>query len=800
MRRRQGFRRISTNPVPTLSATDSTSAFDEPAAALPLAPAVPAERPALGPRRHSLRPLERVQPRHVALAAVLALSAVMNTWSLAQNGYANTFYSAAAKSMLGSLHNFLFVSFDPGGLVTIDKPPLAVWVQAASAKLFGLSPLSLLLPEAIISVISVAVLYRVIARRLGAAAGLLSALALAVFPAFVAVSRDNGVDPLLILLLILACGAALNAIDGGRLRWLICCAVLVGLAFNTKTLAAYLVVPGIALAYVVCAPASLPRRAANLLLAGVVTLLVSFSWIALVELTPASQRPFVGSSTNNTELGLTFDYNGFGRVEGEVGGPGRVPVAEGGGLHIPSLPAPARPSGPGAGGLAASLHTLAPGEIGMPATGNAHARTRARRPSGVGQLPGVAGAGGPAAARRPPAGAHHVAKARPHHASKYLPDGRLSTPLVFGEPIGPLRLFESGLADQGAWLLPFALIGLLALALQAFSGERARRNRRLATTIVFGGWLLVEVAILSFSKGIVHPYYVSAMGPGLAAMLGGGAVALASFARRRHWGLVLLPCAVAATIVAQLSILHQQQYMGWFAPVLIGVAAVGICACFARRLVGAGLALTLAVLLVAPTVYAATTWQFPVNGTFPAAGPHEAPGSGPYGIPERSMRVDRRLIAYVRSHHPTRRWALLTLASPTAAPFILLGLHAGAIAGYSGTDPVLTGPGLARLVARHEARYVALGGAYASRGGNLATRAVLRACRHVPARAWHGPAATSIYTLVLFDCAGRERRLSEPARATASSRSLQRPLRPLLASPGGQPAPDSPPAPGSPPR
>ena len=759
---------------------------------------MPGERRAADPRRDSVRSLlERAQPRHAALAAVLALSAVLNTWSLAQNGYANTFYSAAVKSMLGSLHNFLFVSFDPGGLVTIDKPPLAVWVQAASARLFGLSPLSLLLPEAIISVLSVAVLYRVIARRLGATAGLLSALALAVFPAFVAVSRENGVDALLILLMILACGAALNAIDSGRLRWLLCCAVLVGLAFNTKTLAAYLVVPGIAFAYIVCAPPSLPRRAAHLLLAGLVMVLVSFSWIALVELTPASKRPFVGSSTNNTELGLTFDYNGFGRVEGEVGGPGRIPVAEGAGLHVPPLPPPTRRRGPGGpgvarGALAAPLvgvpsleparrptGTPAAGDTSTPAAGEAAtpaaartltpavvgARTRAR--ARVGRATGVVEPAGAGAVRRAQVGRHH--------ASKYLPDGRLSTPIVFGEPTGPLRLFESGLADQGAWLLPFGLVGLLALALQAFSGERARRNRRLATTIVFGGWLLVEAAILSFSKGIVHPYYVSAMGPGLAAMVGGGALALAGFARRRRWGLVLLAGAVAATVIAQLSILHEQHYMSWFAPVLIGVAAAGVCACAVRRLVGAALALTLAVLLVAPAVYAATTWQFPVNGTFPAAGPHEAAGPGGYGIVAKSMRIDRNLTRYVSRHQPTRRWALLTDASPTAAPFILFGMRAGAIAGYSGTDPVLTGPGLARLVARDEARYVVLGGAYASRGGDLATRAVLRACRHVPARAWHGPVPTSIYTLVLFDCAGRERQLSEarrtaPARLAATSR------------------------------
>jgi 4-amino-4-deoxy-L-arabinose transferase-like glycosyltransferase len=697
-----------------LSAADGASAFDEPAAAVPLTPAAHAERRARRERRRSLgSQLERLRLRHLALGAILALSAVLNTWSLAQNGYANTFYAAAVKSMLRSFHNFLFVSLDPGGLVTIDKPPLAVWVQAASAKLFGFSSLSLLLPEAIISVISVAVLYRVVARRLGSSAGLLSALALAVFPSFVAVSRDNGVDPLLILLMILACAAALNAIESGRLRWLLASAALVGLAFNTKTLAAYPVVPGIALGYLACASAPVPRRLANLLLAGVVMVVVSFSWIALVELTPASQRPFVGSSTNNTELGLTFGYNGFGRVEGEVGGPGRIPIVQGGGLYVPPLPPGAR----------------------------ARERARAR------------------------ARAHQIKRRH----SKYLPDGRLSNPIVFGEPVGPLRLFQSGLADQGAWLLPFALLGLLALVLQAFTGGRALRNRRLAMAIVFGGWLLAEAALLSFSSGIVHPYYVSAIGPGAAAMIGGGAVALASFARRRHWGLVLLPCAIAATVIVQIAILRQQEYMGWFIPLLIGLTVVlGLAATLARRFAGVALALTLGVLLVVPTVYATTTWLAPVNGTFPAAGPHETPGPGGYGVVAKSLRIDRNLIRYVRAHRTGRRFALLTDAAPTAAPFILLGLPTGSLTGYSGTDPVLDGRQLARMVARGEARYVVVGGAYAARGGNLATKAVLRACRQVAPWAWHGQVPTSIYTLVLFDCAGRERRLSEPAPALPS--------------------------------
>ncbi len=214
--------------------------------------------------------LARFRPalHHLALAGVLALSAVINVHRLSQNGYGNIFYSAGVKSMLRSWHNFFFVSFDPGGLITVDKPPLALWLQAVSAKLFGFAPLSLLLPEAIIGVLSVALLYRMLARRIDGWAAVAGALALALFPSFVAISRTNNVDALLILLMILACDAALRACESGRWRSLLWSAALVGLAFNTKTLAAYLIVPGIALGYLLCAPGALRRRLLQLLVGG----------------------------------------------------------------------------------------------------------------------------------------------------------------------------------------------------------------------------------------------------------------------------------------------------------------------------------------------------------------------------------------------------------------------------------------------------------------------------------------------------------------------------------------------------
>ena len=696
--------------------------------------------------------------RHAGLPVAIALSAVLNTHRLAQNGYANIFYSAGVSSMLRSLHNFVFVSFDPGGLVTVDKPPLALWVQALSAKLFGLSPLSLLLPEALAGVLAVALLYVVLARRLGAAAAFAGALTLAVFPSFVAVSRDNGVDPLLILLLLIACALALRACETGRWRTLIACGVVVGLAFNTKTLAAYLVVPGIAVGYLVCAPGSWRRRIAQLLAAGLAMLVVSFAWIAFVELTPASKRPYVGSSTNNTELGLTFEYNGLGRVEGQAGGPNSTSVRPG--AYVP----------------ATRQHAV-----------NAAARAHSAPPEA------------------PSAPVHLTPAAVPAPAPKVT--GREKDPIPFGEEPKPLRLFGKGLGDQAGWMLPFALFGLLALLavvalalLDRRRGEQrrgtaadaatadlgagapaerpprppapasslattlalSRRDPRLAVAFVLGGWFLVEAAVLSLSKGIVHPYYVSALAPATGAMAGAGTAAVVELARGRHrlWGLALAACALASTVLVQVVLMHREHYMTSFVPVL----AIGTAVCFAalialRPLAAPAIALAFLLLLVVPTRYAATTWLAPVEGTFAVAGPKAFAGSGGYGVNAHDLSIDRALLDYVAAHRPGSRWALLTVASDTGSPLMLMGLDVGALGGYSGVDPAVDGTQLARMVSSGQARYVLLGGEYSLRGGNRATQAVLRACRELPPWAWHSPVGYP-YGLVLFDCAGDERALA----------------------------------------
>ena len=164
---------------------------------------------------------------HAALAGVLGLAAAMNLVNLSQNGYANTYYAAAVRSMLRNWHNFFFVAADPGGLMTVDKPPLGLWVEAASAKIFGFSSLSMLVPEALAGIGAVWVLYFLVSRFFGRIAGLVAALALATSPVSVAVDRDNNPDALFVFLLVLAVYVGVRAVDSGRLRTLLLSAVLV---------------------------------------------------------------------------------------------------------------------------------------------------------------------------------------------------------------------------------------------------------------------------------------------------------------------------------------------------------------------------------------------------------------------------------------------------------------------------------------------------------------------------------------------------------------------------------------------
>jgi 4-amino-4-deoxy-L-arabinose transferase-like glycosyltransferase len=269
-----------------------------------------------------------------ALWAVLALAAILYTWNLSANGNANSYYSAAVLSATKSWKAFFFGSLDAGSFITVDKPPMALWLMALSGRIFGFHPWSLLLPQAAAGVAAVGVLYTAVRRTFrgygqqhpaehaAAAAATIAALVLALTPITVAINRDNNPDTLLVLLLVLAAWACLTAIGTGRLLPLLGSAVAIGCAFNTKMLQAYLVLPGFALVYLLIARGGLLARLRRLLIAGAVLVVSSFWWMLLVDWIPAGSRPYIGGSTDGTVWDLVIGYNGLGRVFGGEGGPG----------------------------------------------------------------------------------------------------------------------------------------------------------------------------------------------------------------------------------------------------------------------------------------------------------------------------------------------------------------------------------------------------------------------------------------------------------------------------------------------
>ena len=276
-------------------------------------------RPAVG-----VRGAPHVSRARWSLTALLIGSAVLYMWDLGAQGWANAFYSAAAQAGSQSWKAFLFGSSDAASSITVDKPPMSLWPMALSVRAFGLNPWSILVPQALAGVATVALVWDTVRRRFGEAAGLIAGLVFALTPVAVAIFRHNNPDALLVLFLAAALWAALRAVDDGRTRWLVLCGALIGGGYLTKQLVVVLMLPALFVPYLVAGPPVVDaaglagrarrRRRRRLPVAG---------GCAMVQLWPVADRPWIGGSQHNSELELTFGYNGFGRISGhEVGGVG----------------------------------------------------------------------------------------------------------------------------------------------------------------------------------------------------------------------------------------------------------------------------------------------------------------------------------------------------------------------------------------------------------------------------------------------------------------------------------------------
>ena len=255
-----------------------------------------------------------------ALLGLLLATTLLYVWNLTSSGWANAFYSAAVQAGSQSWEAFLFGSSDAGNSITVDKPPAALWVMALSVRAFGLSSFSILLPEVVMGVATVGVVYATVKRHFGAAAGLLSGAILALTPVAVLMFRFNNPDALLVLLMALGAWATLRSIEQGSPKWFAVVGVLIGLGFLTKALQVLLVVPAFGLAYLLFANTTLRRRVTGALVGSAAMVLSAGWWVALVELVPASMRPYIGGSQDNSFLSVNFGYNGLGRLSGDETG------------------------------------------------------------------------------------------------------------------------------------------------------------------------------------------------------------------------------------------------------------------------------------------------------------------------------------------------------------------------------------------------------------------------------------------------------------------------------------------------
>ncbi|GCF07194.1 glycosyltransferase family 39 protein [Dictyobacter arantiisoli] len=662
----------------------------------------------VGPELLDAHPISGEQPtqrwHRIALGLIVAFSAFLNFFLIQENGYGNEFYAATVRSMLESWHNFFFASFDPSGFVTVDKPALGLWIQTLSAKIaellgFGFSSVSLLVPQAIAGTLSVFIIYRLVRHSFGPIPGLIAALALSITPITVTMNRDNNLDPLLILTLLLAVWCVLLAVSTGRLRWLVLCAVLVGLGFNIKTLEAYLVLPAIGLYYLLSAPHSWKKRIGYLAVALVVLLVVSFSWLIAVDLTPASERPYVGSSQTNSEIELAFGYNGLQRLTGMNAGGG----ARGGGGTV-------------------TASTMPPANAG---SGNAAAPTGSFGGGGGGNIFNEGGA-----------------------------------PSVF-------RLFKPELGGQVSWLLPLALLGMLAMAWQ--SRLRWPLQRWHQNLLLWGVWLFTCGGFFSVA-GFYHSYYLVTIAPPICGLAAIGLVTLWHEYRTRarsDWRAWILPLAIVLTLAEQIYLLtaYGTPWSTILIPILAILGALGVLALIltkvrwqfklsALKIQLPAVMVGMAVLLVTPLVWSLISVSAPGNSTLPTSGPALAssdrggfgagirtgdrggfgagirtgdtgtksgfPGAtGGFtpptgagragGLPDGGSTANVKLEQFIQTHQGSARYALaVTNASAAERIIIDTGAQLMTMGGFSGSDPILTQQKLTQLVKSGQVRYFLL--------------------------------------------------------------------------------------------
>ncbi|MDV3428045.1 MAG: glycosyltransferase family 39 protein [Bacillota bacterium] len=658
----------------------------------------------------------------IFLMLILILSAVLNIVNLGIEGYANQYYAAGVKSMTMSLKNFFFVSFDPAGFVTIDKPPLGFWIQAISAKIFGFSGWSILLPEALAGVISVYIIYLIVKRTFGSSAALISALFLALTPVFVAVSRNNTCDNLLVLALLLSCLALTKSFENGKKKYLFISLALVGVGFNIKMLQAYMIIPAVYISYLMYSGISLKKRIINLIAGSLILASVSLCWAAAVDLVPASYRPYVGSSSNNTEMELIFGHNGLERLTSSTGNMGQMP-------EIPS------------DNQTGSQNMQSPPQgqnMQTPPGGNGQDQSRPQGLPNDGQ--GRMGNG--------PEGKQN--------------GGGMGGTFGGNETASIFRLFSNNsLSDQIIWLFPLSIFGFIASAIREKLKPPFSDKRKLGL-IMWIMWLLPEFIYFSFTKGLFHPYYLTMLAPPIAALAGIGIISMWEMYKEGGNKSYILPAALIINGGVELLILSYYYSTSDITKILMIITTI-LCLISSVLLILLKLkdniklkkkilALGLIGILAAPAVWSGTTMFYTMSGTFPSAGIELASSNngskgmiGGMGTNNTGNDTTEKLVAYLKKNVKNEKYLVAVQSSNSYASEIIIkyGESVMTLGGFSGSDNILTLAQFKKLVKDGAVRYAIVSGDNGAGGNSEITNWITKNGKAVSDSEWSGNSSSN---------------------------------------------------------
>lgn len=617
----------------------------------------------------------------IALFLIAILSFGLNFYAISKLGFGNAYYAAAIKSMSLSFKNFFYVSFDPAGVVSVDKPPLGLWIQTVFVLIFGYHGWAMLLPQALAATGSCIMMYALISKYFGRPAGLISALVFALTPAVVVAARNNTMDTQLILALLTAAWFLFKSLETGKWRYLFICAVFVGLGFNIKMLQAYMILPGVVIVYLVFAKGKFTKR----LIAGAISLVImaaiSFAWVLAVDLTPASERPYVGSSTNNTVTELIIGHNGLERLYGSGGGMGTSHSINIGGLN---------------GGLDYNFNRQNDGQggqFGSASMQHGSALFGITNPGNNTQTP-----------------IHSPDGHKPGDGN--MKGGQFGAPGGGNEigTTGIFRLWSTSLYGQATWLVVLALF-CIVVKLRKFDIKNL--TVRQGMFIFWIVWLVTMYAFFSFAS-FWHRYYLCMFAPGIAGLAGIGIPEMVrSFRDKRGWKQILLPLSLLSSFAIEIFYVWSYSALrAWLAPVMIGSAAVSLLLMAfhyikpKKKIILAAAGFMLIALLSAPFYWSLTAVLYvEQNSTLPYAGPELAASTEVRGMtPNQEVLTtgDSGTLAlekYLVEHYKEGSYLVVSQRANDVAQFIVdTGLPAVAYGGFLGSDNAITLDRLKELV------------------------------------------------------------------------------------------------------